>query len=179
MELYMSNVYKFSPENEDDFIIPTDPEDTNLLLSSVLSVQNPIPCEKIVQVELKGSQKFVNNSFLWLHPNCIVCDSIAYEKIRGFISGCGAWSKLILKDEPLYIFTVTKEIDALNEDDSEFVEMNGFKLDVKRYSFNSFNECESPIFLLSNMKGHYPLMSGYFVEKIKELNISGLKYRLL
>lgn len=175
----MNNVYKFYPEYEDEFITPVDTSETSLLFSTALSIQNPLPCGKVLQVKLQGRRGFSQNSFYWLHPQCLVCDLVAYNKLNDLLSGCGFWSELMLDGEALYLFSVTKEINVLNEDDSDFVELNGFKLDIKRYSFKYFNESENPIFLITNMKGHYPLMSGYLVNKIKEFEISGLKFKLL
>ncbi len=152
-------------------------EETDILFSTALAFHEPKALPNAVRVKEEGCFDAEDNIFLWIHPNCIVCDFYAYKSLNCYLKECGFWSELLLGDNTIFLFTVTKELFTLNE--SEFVEVDGFRLDVKKYCFNEFDECQYPIFLLGNVKGHYPLVSEFFVNKVRELGIKGMRFDLI
>ena len=172
----MSKVFKFSPTEEGRVLSPIEESDIEVLFSTALAFHEPKALPHSIQVKTKGHSELEKNTFFWIHPNCIVCDFYAYKSLNFYIAECGFWNELLFDGKAIYLFTVTKTVFSLNEEKSDFIELDGIKLDVKEYFFDDFDASQNPIFLLGNMKGHYPLVSEFLVKKVSELGIRGMKF---
>ena len=79
---------------------------------------------------------------------------------------------------PLYYFSVTKEVDILDVNETKFIECDGYKLGVTQYAFKPCTKYW-PIFRLSNLKGHFPLVTESFIEFYNQNKLTGLRFKLV
>jgi hypothetical protein len=115
----------------------------------------------------------------WLHPEGLLCTEKAYNLLKPILEKCGEWNLLTYNLKPMFYFSTTRVVDALDDDKTEFIEHDGFKLGAKKYVFKDGKFNNFPIFRMQSLKGHYPIVTEIFVNFVNENKLSGLKFKEL
>lgn len=174
-------IFSFSPIDESCILNSTRKEDSNKIIHD-LSKGNYIQLKPgSINLVLLGTPSGGKQLYdiPWLYPEGLLCKAHAYELLMPFLQGCGKWNVMTYESEPIYYFSVLKELDALDDKLTDFIEHDGFVLGAKKYVFRDLNYKNSPIFRLRTLKGHYPVVTQDFVDFINESKFSGLKFKEL
>lgn len=173
-------IYSFSPADEGLTLKPKKESDNAVIYDSLSQgsfiklkpKELELECQK-----MEGEDELPD--FPWLYPEGILCKKKVFNVLEPILKGCGEWNIMLLEGEPVYYFTVLKVVDILDENLTDFIEFDGVILGAKNYMFKNVDCSGFPIFRMSSLKGHYPVVTQEFVEVVKSNDFSGLKFNEL
>ena len=130
------------------------------------------------------SEPFENNpsaipDIPFIFPEGLLCKENAYHLLAPCLKNCGGWNEFQFGDSSLYYFSIVMELDILDEEKSEFLEHDGFRLGVKRYVFKEIDCTGFPIFRMKSVKGHFPIVTQEFVDFVLLHSLDGLEFEEL
>lgn len=168
-------IYNFLPENRDGWFASKSEKDS-IIITEKLSHGRYSNFEEQIDIIKQG--KTQNFDIPWLYPDGLLCNDKAYKKLKIFLKQCGNWNRLYCDEEAYYYFSVTKCLDALDEEKTQFDIEDNIILDIDKYVFSdNVDYTNYPIFRLSCLPVDHPYVTQDFVNFVASNNLTGLKFR--
>jgi len=173
-------IYSFLPRDENIILNAVEKNDSTIIINN-LSCGNyeKLKPESVVLESLDNVPERELPDIPWLYPEGLLCREKAFNLFGSFLNGCGAWNVMKYNEESVFYFSVTNELDALDERLTDFIEHDGFILGANKYVFKNIDYKDYPIFRMKSLKGHYPVVTEQFVEFVNSHKLSGLEFKEL
>ena len=171
--------YNFIPQSEDIVVTPYEEADRKLIASELAMGNKAFLIDKTINLKPLRKSGLKNKwDFYWLTPEGVLCTESTKNILFEITKGCGEWSKMFLLGEPLFFFSVTKTLEALDYDNTSFIKYNNIIVGVRDYVFLE-KACQNTAIFRTQLQGDYPVVNQEFVDLIKNKNLMGIEFKLL
>ena len=163
-------VFEFLPIEGGTFYTCDSKKDLRDIMDGLFSGNfKELPNKHIRLTQGTHRNKSIENfDFPSFHPDGLLATLAGMKTISPFIEQCGCWTEFYSIQGPLY----------LDVNETKFIECDGYKLGVTQYAFKPCTKYW-PIFRLSNLKGHFPLVTESFIEFYNQNKLTGLRFKLV
>ncbi len=176
----MSNLFLLSNTEQEQSLTLKDENDLDLI-TQVLSVGEKLEVS-INNIELsildnkKSGKKVSLADFPNFFSGALLANKNTKEILEPYINNCGEWVEMTYEKTKYYFFNVTKQLDVLDEDKTDFWVVDGFTIGINKFAFKKFDSTNYPIFKLSYDPKHSAIVTNEFVSFIEENKLSGLSF---
>ena len=176
----MKHVYLPEPASDAELCLPEKESDFFALDDSLAG--RPIgeawqsPPMKLIQKD--RGRKLARSDSPWLGSSSLVFRDKAVDGLQSLLTESGEVLPLSSSEPGLFIFHVTRIVDALDEEGSEVSRLSsGRIMSIERYKFRADVIAGLELFKITSLKSSPIFVGEHFVERWRELGLVGLDFQ--